>query len=136
MTHHLAGDDGGLGRLAPPTRNRYFYGKLLDTHHLDLEQQYVRRQRSLLNRLGIGAGVLAGLDVVASDDGAQIRVGRGVALDPLGREIVVSGWSSPIDPRQPTGPDGRPDGVRIEGAGQATLCLGYDEVPAEPVPVL
>lgn len=47
-----------LARLSTPTRNRYYYGKLLDAHHLELEQDYGNRKRWLLNRLSLGTGVL------------------------------------------------------------------------------
>ena len=74
--------------LVAPVRNRYFYGKLLDVRHFDLEQAYLIGRRRLLNRLGLGAGVLCGLEVTATPEG-QIQISAGVAVDGRGREIVV-----------------------------------------------
>src|SRR3954447_18001817 len=76
--------DGGLRSFV---RNRYFYGKLLDVHHLEMEQRYLNEKRWLLNRLGFGSGVLCGLEVDVS--GSRVRISPGVAIDGLGREIVV-----------------------------------------------
>ena len=50
-----------LGHLVTPCRNNYFYGKLLDEFHLEMEQSYFNRHRWLLNRLSLGSGVLCGL---------------------------------------------------------------------------
>lgn len=125
-----------LGRLVTPTRNCYFYGKLLNKHNLTLEQAYFRQLRALNNRLMVGAGVVCGLDVVVTNDGSRVRILPGMAIDYDGREIIVSSQSPPIDPRQPTDPCGEPMGNPIEGAGVVTLCLDYLECPAEPVPVL
>jgi hypothetical protein len=76
-----------LDALAPPRRNHFFYGKLLDELHLRMEQDYFNGKRWMLNRLGLGYGVLCGLQVTA--DGGSICVAQGVALDRFGREIVV-----------------------------------------------
>ena len=46
-----------------PVRNRYFYGKLLDVFHFDLEQTYLNTKRWTLNRLITGYGVVYGLNV-------------------------------------------------------------------------
>src|SRR5512136_2899485 len=81
--------DQRLNKLLAPERNHYYYGKLLDEHSLQMEQDYVNRKRWLLNRLGLGAGVLCGLEVTASADGKQLRISPGVAIDALGREIIV-----------------------------------------------
>ena len=40
-----------LSRLSAPVRNRYYYGKMLDAWHLELEQVYGNRKRWLVNRL-------------------------------------------------------------------------------------
>ena len=76
-------------RYVPFERNRYFYGKLLTVRDFMSEQTYNMDKRRLANRLLFGSGVVSGLQVVAVDD-KSISVETGVALDPLGREIVVS----------------------------------------------
>lgn len=126
----------GPTRLESPTRNRYYYGKLLDAHHLDLEQRYGNLKRWLLNRLSVGTGVLCGLDVTASSDGSRVRVSAGVAVDGLGREIIVPRDSRGIDPAQPTDACGRPSGRPVRGGGTVTLYLCYHECEEEPAPVL
>jgi hypothetical protein len=121
-----------LGKLSAPTRNNYFYGKLMDAFHFEMEQFYFNRKRWLLNRLGLGSGVLCGLDVVPTDDG-HVVVKPGVAIDALGREIIVPVESHPIDPTQLTDECGRP----VEAAGDSLwICLAYHECPSELVPVL
>jgi hypothetical protein len=136
MADEWNGNSNVLKGFATPTRNRYFYGKLLDSFHLELEQAYFNRKRWLINRLTLGAGVLCGLDVVKTNDGKHIRVAPGVAVDFLGREIVVPDLSPVVDPRQPTDACGKKLGDPIQGAGKVTLCLDYLECDAEPVPVL
>jgi hypothetical protein len=125
-----------LKGLTTPTRNKYFYGKLMDAFHFDLEQKYVNRKRWLLNQLALGHGVLCGLQVAPTTDGIQVIVGPGVAVDDLGREIIVPAASQPVDPRQPTDARGRPSGDRITGEEAVYICLVYHECEAEPVPAL
>lgn len=135
MTDTLCGPGAPSAGLSTPVRNRYFYGKLLDAFHFELEQSYFNRKRALLNRLALGSGVLCGLQVAPTNDGGRVVVGPGVALDGWGREIVLPQASPAIDPRQLTDACGRP-ARRIEGAGAVTICLAYHECPAEPAPVL
>jgi hypothetical protein len=124
-----------ITRLTSPTRNRYYYGKLLDTYHLELEQDYGNSKRWLLNRLSLGAGVLCGLGVRVSTDKKRVRVLSGVAIDFWGREIIVPQDSQPFDPTQPTDDCGRPAGDPIR-QGVVTLYLCYHECEAEPAPAM
>lgn len=130
------GNAAALRELAAPARNNYFYGKLLDVMHFQMEQSYFNRKRWLLNRLGLGSGVLCGLEVVLADDGQSIWVRPGVAIDPLGREIIVPAPYCLQDARQPTDDCGHPNGDPISGEGIVTLCLVYHECDTEPVPVM
>jgi len=127
---------GALKTLTAPARNNYFYGKLLDVFHFQMEQCYFNDKRWLLNRLGLGNGVLCGLLVDVMEDGQTLRVQPGVAIDALGREIIVTAPYAVTNVRQPTDECGRPQGDPITGAGVVTLCLAYHECEAEPVPVL
>ena len=136
MADNYSGYNDSLRKLSVPTRNRYFYGKLLDSYHFELEQAYFNRKRWLMNRLATGAGVICGLDVVKTNDNKQIRVTPGVGIDFLGHEIIVSDTSPLVDPRQLTDACGKKMGAPIQGAGTVTLCLDYLECDAEPVPVL
>jgi hypothetical protein len=82
--------------LKAPVRNRYFYGKLLDVKHLEMEQDYFNSKRALINRLVIGPGVVCGLDVELTEDYKSVIVLPGVAIDRCGREIVVTKPSQPV----------------------------------------
>lgn len=124
------------GKLTAPARNNYFYGKMLDVDHFQMEQRYFNRKRWLVNQLGMGAGVLCGLDLVVSDDGSKVWIRPGVAIDPHGHEIIVPDGYCIENPRQPTDSWGNPDGHPIDGSGLVTICLGYHECEADPVPVL
>jgi len=129
------GNGQALAALATPVRNRYFYGKLLDAFHFDLEQSYMNRKRWLINRLVLGSGVVVGLRVAVTNDGQHIVVGPGMALDGVGREIVVPVTSAVVDPHQLTDDCGRPDGNPV-GDTTVAIYLAYHEWEAEYVPSL
>jgi hypothetical protein len=127
----LAERDGGL---TSPVRNHYFYGKLLDAEHLELEQDYFVQARRLNNRLTLGSGVLCGLEVKTTADGG-VRISPGVAVDGLGREIVVTDPILVEDPWALTDACAEPTGKRLEH-GPVLLCLAYHECAVDPAPVL
>lgn len=111
--------------IFPLERNHYFYGKLLTVRDFEQEQRYMNNKRRLINRMIYGAGVVAGLGVTKSDD-ATLLVESGMALDYLGREIVLPS------------PDIKalnmlPGYDEILGHSQAFLCLRYAEEMREPV---
>jgi len=109
----------------PIERNRYFYGKLLSTRDFELEQQYGRKKAQLVNRLTLGAGVICGLGVSASDE-STLLIESGVALDYQGRLVVVE---EPVL-RKLQMLDGQDT---LPGQESAYLCLGYRETALEPV---
>jgi hypothetical protein len=90
--------------MCSPVRNRYFYGKMLDVFHFDLEQSYFNNKRWLLNRLVSGYGVACGLNVTLASDGQSVVVSPGVAIDRCGREIIVCQGSDPFPIPQPLKP--------------------------------
>jgi hypothetical protein len=112
-------------RYIPFERNRYFYGKLLTVRDFMAEQTYLADKRRLTNRLLFGSGVVAGLQVVAVDD-KTISVETGVAIDQLGREIVVP---SPLTLKL-SNIDGF---THNDYAKNVYLCIAYDEKGKEPV---
>ena len=120
-----------LGELVTPARNNYFYGKLMDELHFKMEQTYFNRKRWLLNRLSLGYGVLCGLNVEAK--GTNVVIQPGVAIDGLGREIIVPS-AFEVDPRQLTDDCCRPTGAKATGS--VLICLAYKECESEMVPVL
>lgn len=112
-------------KIIPYERNRYFYGKLMTVRDFEIEQRYQNDKRRLMNRLFVGPGIVAGLGVLTVDD-KTILVEPGVALDYLGREIVVE---SPHISRLSVveGFDTLPD------YGEAYLNLDYNESLREAV---
>ena len=130
--------------LEPPRRNRYFYGKLLDAYHFELETNYHRYKRSLLNRLVTGCGVVCGLDVERASE-HSIIVGPGFAIDRHGKEIIVDAPSREVELLPPpVSTEGQPGGgsggsVRRRGhcddyALHIVLC--YHECATEPAPAM
>src|SRR5438309_647007 len=94
------GMNGASGVLASPERNNFFYGKLMDVAQFEKDQRYFTLKRLLFNRLVLGSGVVFGLNAIADPQTAgRVRVEAGVAIDGLGREIVVPASSS-LDPHQ------------------------------------
>lgn len=69
-------------------RNHYFYGKLMTVRDFENEQTYMNDKRRLGNRMLHGAGIVSGLGVLLVDN-QTISLEAGMALDYLGREIVV-----------------------------------------------
>lgn len=112
-------------RYVPFERNRYFYGKLLTVRDFMSEQVYNSDKHRLSNRLLFGSGVVSGLQVVAVDD-KSISMETGVALDKLGREIVVA---SPVTVKL-SNVDGFSNN---DYAKNVYLCITYDEKGKEPV---
>jgi hypothetical protein len=120
--------------LQAPTRVNYFTGQFLDAADFRDEQDYQRGRHQRLSRLAVGSGVLCGLEVTATADG-QVVVEPGIAIDGLGREIVLGAPHVLADPFQPTDEDGQPRGARVAD-GTVTLLLCYAERAgdAEPEP--
>jgi hypothetical protein len=139
------------------TRNRYFYGQLLDVEHFDGDQRYFNEKRWLLNRTISGWGVVCGLDVQLRDGGKSIVVMPGLALDQCGREIVVPCPSHyvPIPAPTPSGekkeqaPEGDPRQANwprkghhaggddhCDDSDSVHVCLYYCECETDPAPVM
>jgi hypothetical protein len=70
-------------------RLHYANGRRLDAGDLSLEQHYHIAMRRMLNRGLFTPGVVNGLEVEKTQDPRKIAVKPGLALDPLGRELVV-----------------------------------------------
>lgn len=109
----------------PLERNRYFYGKMLTARDFEIEQRYFNNKRRLINRTTIGAGVICGLGVYQNDD-TSFSVETGLALDYVGREIVVA---APVI-RKLSMVEGAENLAQSE---QAFLCLQYAQNDREPV---
>lgn len=109
-----------LANYSPPARVRFFEGRLLNAADFQQEQQYHNRKRWLHNLLAFGPGAVAGLKV--THDGPAVSVSPGIAIDPLGREIVVC----------------KPVVLKRDSASRAPrrrsfVVLRYVEEPIDPV---
>ena len=125
--------DASIGLLETPRRNHYFYGKLLDELHLRMEQDYFNDKRWLLNRLALGRGVLCGLQVSAQ--GKTICVSAGVAVDGLGREIVIPAKVC-FDPWRTTGDCGTAAEFARDREQPVYLEVCFRECRSDFVPAL
>jgi hypothetical protein len=117
VTDQLLSSDG------PPTRVSYFDGQLLTAADFRTEQDYHRGMRYLHNRLLHGWGVVDGLDV--DDDGGGVRVGPGVAIDGLGRELVLPELVC-ID---------LPPEAAVEEQTVWYVVAAWEEIPSAPIAV-
>lgn len=104
----------------PPRRVNFFHGMTLTAADLAAEQEYHRQMRHLHNRLH-GYGTVSGLEVAVSR--GRVSVEPGVAIDPCGREIVLtSALSLRLEPHR-------------AGRGWARdLVIAWHESPDSPVP--
>ena len=75
-------------QLYPFERNRYYPKKRLSSADYIAEQAYFNNKRRFLNGLMYGSGIVCGLGVFSLDD-LSLLVESGVAIDGMGREIVV-----------------------------------------------
>lgn len=118
-------------------RNKYFYGKLLDVFHFELEQDYSNGKRWLLNRLITGYGVVCGLDVQPTEKVRGVKVTSGIAIDRAGREIVVPRTSATFElpPRQPKDPKQHAQG-HCDPEDFVHLCICFQQCESDPSPVL
>lgn len=106
-------------------RNKFYYGKLLDEAALSGEQAYFNKKRQLINRLVFGSGVVLGLDVRTHTTDGGLTVYPGVAIDAVGREIVLSETVTLSS-------------EDLEGIGTneaRDLCLAYREDGKDAVPM-
>jgi len=144
----------GCVDFCSPVRNRYFYGKLLDVFHFDLEQTYFNSKRWTLNRLVTGYGVIYGLNVTLGKDKQSIVVTPGVAIDRCGHEIIVCRPSDPQPLPAPSNPQtpastgdlrtnaisappadsNPPTNESCESGTYYHVCICYVECPTDPVP--
>jgi hypothetical protein len=73
----------------PIERLNFFNGQRLQAADLKLEQDYHMRVRRWLNRSLYTAGIASGLTVQKVPKRPKVRVSPGLALDSLGREIIL-----------------------------------------------
>ena len=111
----------------PFERNQYYYGKLMTQQDFISEQKYMNDKRRLINRFLHGTGVVSGLQVVRMDE-KSFSVEAGLALDEVGREILVS---QPAVLRLDQ-MDGYEQLQEQSSSDAAYLCLAYQEEDVYP----
>lgn len=111
-------------KLYPFERNRYYPGKMLTSADFQAEQTYFNNKRRFINNLMYGAGVVCGCGVFSLDD-LSLLVESGVAIDGLGREIVME--SSVVKKLSAI------EGFENLKTNLASLCLRYREEPVHTV---
>jgi hypothetical protein len=125
--------------LKEPERNNYFYGQMLDVHQFELQARYHIDMHRRINRLGLGYGVVCGLNVLKPDPGRpEVVVTRGFAIDKWGRDIVVPERSIPL--AVPGDLLTKPCKQDVEQSGKEEMfvrvVLCYHECKGDPMPVL
>jgi hypothetical protein len=116
--------DGDRDGLSQFRKNRFFSGKLMTPRDMDAEQEYHAERLHTLARFVVGSGIVHGLAVRSldeTDDGLEVTIEPGLALDGRGRPIVVDRVATTSLPRP--------------AADEISLSIRYDEVSLEPVPV-
>jgi hypothetical protein len=113
-------------------RNRFYPRKLMEVRHWQAEQAYHRRSRELLGRLGLGRGVLCGLEVARTAEGS-VTIGSGAAIDGAGRIVIVP-HDVEVDVTRLTDDCGRPAGDPVTG-GKVAVSLCYHECGTDLVPM-
>jgi hypothetical protein len=134
------------GCIVPPAefvRLRYFFGQRLNVVDLTDEQAYVVGKQRFHNLRAHGVGILCGLLASryvypqGSDPNAKttlLRVSKGSALDPCGREIIV-GWDQCIDVAAWFAQHPAAQGeVDADGGLHLWILLCYRECPSDPSP--
>ncbi|WP_049888018.1 hypothetical protein [Natrinema sp. J7-2] len=118
---HSDGERGGLSQFR---KNRFFSGKLMTPRDMEADQEYHAERLHTLARFVVGSGIVHGLAVRSineTDDGLEVTIEPGLALDGRGRPIVVEQVTTKSLPRP--------------SSEEISLSIQYDEVSMETVPV-
>lgn len=110
--------------LFPFERNRYYSGKMLTSADFAAEQEYGNDKRRFLNNLMFGSGIVCGCNVYSLDD-LSVFIESGLAIDRMGREIVID---TSVVKKLSAIP-----GFEEIDSNRLTLCLGYKEKQVHPV---
>lgn len=106
------------GQMYPFQRNRYYAGKLLTSADFQAEQDYFNNKSRFMNQLMYGSGIVCGLGVVSLDD-LSVLIENGVAIDGLGREVILE--SSAVKKLSAI------EGFDKTSSEEISLCIRYDE---------
>jgi hypothetical protein len=111
-------------QLFPFERNRYYAGKMLTSTDFLAEQTYMNNKRRFINTMMYGDGIICGLSVFNLDD-LSIMLDSGVAVDGLGREIILE--NSVVKKLSAI------DGFDRIKSNRVSLCIRYKEEEVHPV---
>lgn len=111
-------------QLYPFERNRYYSGKMLTSADFQAEQTYFNNKRRFINHMVFGSGIICGCGVFSLDD-LSLLVESGVAIDGMGREIVID--TSVVKKLSAI------EGFEQLQTNEASLCLRYLEQPVHSV---
>jgi len=111
-------------QLYPFQRNRYYAGKLLTSSDFVAEQDYFNNKGRFLNSVMYGSGVVCGLGVISLDD-LSILVESGVAIDGLGREVILD--TSLVKKLSAI------EGFDSLTSDKVSLCIRFKDTPAHSV---
>ena len=100
------------------TRPAYFRGQLLDEADFRAEQDYYRDAWHLHNKKFHRWGVVDGLEVALDNDGRTVSVAPGLAIDSLGREVLLE-ETAVLDLSS------------VDADQTVYVLLAYDEAPGE-----
>lgn len=119
--------------MDPRKRVNYTHGLVLGVDDFQQEQSYHKENRRLLNRFLHGYGIVCGLLVKPTDPPSEewVFVEPGLALDPLGREVVVS-TGVQLDLSEYPGSE---SGMEVAEQSTVYVTLEYQESETDPVPV-
>lgn len=106
------------GQMYPFQRNRYYAGKLLTSADFQAEQDYFNNKSRFMNQLMYGSGIVCGLGVVSLDD-LSVLIENGVAIDGLGREVILE--ASAVKKLSAI------EGFDKTSSEEISLCIRYDE---------
>jgi len=119
-------DDGGRedATLQHFEKNRYFQGKLMTARDMRTEQEYHTARLETITQYVTGTGIVSGLDVTevtAENDELQVTLQPGLAIDGVGRPVVVRNPTNRTVP-EPTG-------------DELYLYIEFESEAKDPVPV-
>lgn len=110
--------------LLPFSRNRYYKGKMLTSSDFEAEQVYINHKRRFVNQMVAGSGIVCGMSVISLDD-QSLMIESGMALDDVGREIVIG--SSLVKKLSTI------SGFEGLESNRVSLCVRYKEEESQPV---
>lgn len=97
---------------------------MLTSLDFESEQRYMNDKRRFLNAMVTGAGIVCGLNVISLDD-QSLLIESGMAIDGLGREIIVE--NSNVKKLSTIA------GFEELKTNDICLCMKYEETESQPV---